>query len=257
MIGRFAFAYILLGGVILVMTPARAQVPEVPSHPPVTDTVARRFAEIAEGTSAPALDRLRTYHDDGDAPTDVAQGRVTRSRKVFEDLLTPDWAGSPSLVATGGVMSDATPDTVAIRPSPIEGLGLFALRRFADSERIRTVNVVREITVDAPLRPELGERSDHCDYPDGRIVLIGPPDRHLNHSCDPNAWVRYRGTLCEIVACREIRAGQEITCGYRINAISGDSWPCRCGAARCQGQVAGVRTLSRRLVRPAACGRAA
>ena len=135
--------------------------------------------------------------------------------------------------------SDAPSGSVAIRPSSIEGLGLFALRVFRPDERIRVVNVVREITLDAPLRPDMGECADHCDYPDGKIVLIGPPDRHLNHSCDPNAWIRYVGAGCEIVARGAIRPGEEITCDYSINVTGGDAWPCHCGAARCRGQVVG------------------
>lgn len=128
---------------------------------------------------------------------------------------------------------------VEVRISTIEGLGLFAARPFPAGVRVRKVNVVREITPDTPLRPELGERADHCDYPDGRVVLIGPPDRHLNHSCDPNAYVLYEGDACFIVARRDIASGDEITCDYSLNVTGGDSWPCRCGAARCRGTVTG------------------
>lgn len=137
-------------------------------------------------------------------------------------------------------MRNPTPQSsITVRASPIEGLGVFALRPFPAGQQIRTVNVVREVTADAPLRPEFGERRDHCDYPDGKVVLIGPPDRHLNHSCDPNAWLRYVGPECQIVARRHIGAGEEITCDYRINVTGGDTWGCHCGATRCQGQVVG------------------
>ncbi len=128
---------------------------------------------------------------------------------------------------------------VEVRSSPIEGLGLFAARRFAPGERIREINVVREVTADHPLRPELGERWDHCDYPNGRVVLIGPPDCYLNHCCDPNAYVLYEGDRCFIVTRREIAVGDEITCDYNINVTGGDSWPCHCGAARCRGSTTG------------------
>jgi len=128
---------------------------------------------------------------------------------------------------------------VKVKPSPIEGLGLFAVQPFKAGVTIREVNVVREITDEHPLRPELGERADHCDYPDGRVVLIGPPDRHLNHSCDPNTYIRYEAGRCFIVARQDIPSGQELTCDYRINVTGGDAWPCKCGADRCLGTVAG------------------
>jgi SET domain-containing protein len=128
---------------------------------------------------------------------------------------------------------------VAVGPSGIEGLGLFAVCPFAAGHRIREINVVREITPDAPLREELGERADHCDYPDGKVVLLGFPDRHVNHCCDPNAYVAYEGRRSHLVARRDIRAGEEITCDYSVNLTGGSAWPCRCGAARCRGTVVG------------------
>lgn len=128
---------------------------------------------------------------------------------------------------------------VTVSPSGIEGLGIFAARSFSRGERIRRINMLREITPDAPLRADLGERADHCDYPDGKMVLLGYPDRHVNHSCDPNAWELYDGGSSYLVARRGVAAGEEITCDYNINIASGTAWPCRCGAARCRGEVAG------------------
>src|SRR5512135_1435255 len=124
---------------------------------------------------------------------------------------------------------------VQVKPSSIEGLGVFAMRTFAPGECIRQINVVREITPAAPLREDLGERVDHCDYPDGKVVLLGYPDRHLNHSCDPNAYVQYVGDECYLRARRPIASGEEITCDYNLNIIEGTSWPCHCGSLRCRG----------------------
>jgi uncharacterized protein len=128
---------------------------------------------------------------------------------------------------------------VEVRPSSIEGLGLFAACPFRTGQRIRQIKVVREVTPNAPLREELGERADHCDYPNGRVVLLGTPDRYINHSCDPNAYVQYAGNRSFLVARRDIPAGEEITCDYNINITEGTAWPCHCGAARCRGTTAG------------------
>ncbi len=128
---------------------------------------------------------------------------------------------------------------VEVKASRIEGLGVFAARPFRAGELIRRVHVVREITPEAPIREDLGERVDHCSYPDGKTVLFGFPDRHLNHSCEPNAWELYEGGSSYLVARRDIAAGEEITCDYNVNIADGTAWPCRCGAARCRGVVAG------------------
>jgi len=101
------------------------------------------------------------------------------------------------------------------------------------------VNVVREVTPEAPIREDLGERTDHCNYPDGKVVLYGPPDRCLNHSCDPNAYEVFEAGATYLVARREIAAGTEITCDYNINIANGTAWPCRCAAVRCLGEVVG------------------
>jgi SET domain-containing protein len=127
---------------------------------------------------------------------------------------------------------------VDVRESPIEGLGVFAARAFQAGERIRRVNIVREVTEDAPIREELGERVEHCAYPRGKVVLWGFPDRHVNHSCDPNAYEAYEGDAIYIVARRPIAAGEEITFDYLVNNSGGGSWPCNCGSPRCIGDTA-------------------
>jgi hypothetical protein len=101
---------------------------------------------------------------------------------------------------------------VAARPSPIEGTGLFALRDFEALETI-LVRSERDVTDDAPLRPELGEQPEHCDYIDGgRTVHLGTPERHLNHSCVANALIReLPDGRHEIAARRDIAAGEEVT----------------------------------------------
>jgi hypothetical protein len=138
-----------------------------------------------------------------------------------------------------GQVSESTERSVEVRASRIEGLGIFALRSFQADERIKQINVVREITVEVPLRSELGERVDHCDYPDGKVVLLGFPDRHVNHSCDPNAYELYDGGSPYLVARRAIEPGDEIAVDYNINITAGTAWPCTCGATRCRGVVVG------------------
>jgi len=128
---------------------------------------------------------------------------------------------------------------VQVRPSGIQGLGVFVRRSFRAGDRIRRVSVVREVTVTSPVREDLGERLDHCAYPNGKVVLLGTPDRHVNHSCDPNAYELFENDCSYIVARRDIGAGEEITVDYNINISDGTAWPCRCGSTRCRGEVAG------------------
>jgi uncharacterized protein len=128
---------------------------------------------------------------------------------------------------------------IEVRRSLIEGLGIFAVRPFRAGERIATIRIVRQITLQAPIREDLGERNDHCAYPDGKVVLIAFPERHVNHSCDPNAYEYFEGDTSFLVARRYIAADEEIGVDYNINITNGTAWPCHCGATRCTGEVAG------------------
>jgi uncharacterized protein len=130
-------------------------------------------------------------------------------------------------------------NNIEVKTSPIEGLGIFAVRAFHNGERISRINVIREITADSPIQEELGERIDHCDYPDAKVVLLGFPDRHVNHCCDPNAYQLFQEEASYLISRRDISAGEEITIDYNINITGGTSWPCHCGARRCRKEVAG------------------
>lgn len=124
---------------------------------------------------------------------------------------------------------------VVIRPSPVGGLGLFCLASIPAGVVIREFILGREVTKAAPLRPEAGELPDHCPLIDGHFYLVEAPDRHFNHSCDPNCYKRFSDGRIDVIARRAIAADEELTIDYLINNSGGDSWPCRCGAARCRG----------------------
>jgi SET domain-containing protein len=124
---------------------------------------------------------------------------------------------------------------VEVRKSPIHGRGVFAVSEIPAGDLIREYDLVREITAASPIDPERGESIEHCTYPDDRVFLVGDPDRYFNHSCDPNAYKRFRGTAIEIVARRDISAGSEITHDYLVNTHDGSTWACSCGSLRCRG----------------------
>jgi hypothetical protein len=126
-----------------------------------------------------------------------------------------------------------------VRPSSIEGLGLFAARHFHTGERIRRIDESRVVDRDHPLRPEAGEFEYHLLPVPGAPVLLPAPERHLNHSCDPNAWLHWDGDGCYLVARRYISSGEEVTLDYRLFSLDGDAWACNCSAVRCPGVVNG------------------
>ena len=126
---------------------------------------------------------------------------------------------------------------VTVAKSPIHGLGMFAARDFKTGERILRRHE-REVTPAHPMRDELGEKRCHCDYlAGGKVVLLGFPKRHLNHCCDPNAYIREIDGAHYIYARRDIRTGEEITNDYRMNSRGDTMWKCHCGSPQCRHRI--------------------
>lgn len=125
-------------------------------------------------------------------------------------------------------------DKVAVKASPIHGLGLFATVEFKAGERILKRDDSRLVTDDNPLRE--GEHEYHCDWiADGRVVYVQEPERNTNHSCDPNAVVEVEADETRYcVARRAIKAGEWITYDYCIDSWGEAVWECNCGSARCR-----------------------
>ena len=125
---------------------------------------------------------------------------------------------------------------VEIRESEGRGLGVFALSPIPSGERIRIVNIEREVTEEQPLGPK--DNPDHAFLSDGKILLVGEPDRYLNHSCNPNAGLRFDGVYINLIAIVDIQAGQEITFDYSTTMQAfGFEMACACGAPNCRGTV--------------------
>jgi hypothetical protein len=132
-------------------------------------------------------------------------------------------------------MTLAHSDTVYTAPSRIHGTGVFAARAYRAGERVHRRNIARDVTPETPLQEDLGEFEHHQDWlGGGRVVLLGVPDRYLNHCCEPNSYVREIDGEQYIYAYRDIAAGDELTNDYS-NGGGGDTvWYCECSALTCR-----------------------
>ena len=112
----------------------------------------------------------------------------------------------------------------SVRASPIHGLGVFADVAIAAGTPLwRFDPVLDRIIPEAALAaypPDVAEfLSVYCEYfPElGMLVLSGDNDRFTNHSETPNtAVILPNGPEAMVVACRDIAAGEEITCDYAV-----------------------------------------
>jgi SET domain-containing protein len=127
---------------------------------------------------------------------------------------------------------------LAVRPSRIDGLGLYA------SKRIPARRKIGELTGELISRPEARRRARGR----ARIAIVelnntkaidathGNEFRCINHSCGPNVYIRIFGFHVEFYALREIRPGEELTCNYGETHHDGHL-PCSCGAPNCRGRI--------------------
>lgn len=129
---------------------------------------------------------------------------------------------------------------VVLRPSSIEGLGLFADQPIAESELVAVVGgqVIRDVEVRAAIAA--GHRYDGIALGEDRNLVIEPhdwPGRHGNHSCKPNLWMQGSYT---VVAARDIEPGEELTIDYALHTID-PAWRmvCRCGSSGCRHTIRG------------------
>jgi SET domain-containing protein len=80
--------------------------------------------------------------------------------------------------------------------------------------------------------------------PDLYVGESGGPDDFVNHSCEPNAWVRIDGTSAELRALRDIAPGEEILFDYSTTLDEDDfTMECRCGAPSCRRVVGDGKDL--------------
>lgn len=123
--------------------------------------------------------------------------------------------------------SNDSRDAVEIRKSPISGKGIFA-RSFIKKGTIVFLWHPKILSKqEADTLPD--EERRHYLYPEGNKMLwMQPPERYLNHSCDPNTSVVGQSD----VALRDIQPGEEITSDY-ID-LETEKFKCHCGSSICR-----------------------
>jgi release factor glutamine methyltransferase len=128
---------------------------------------------------------------------------------------------------------------IAVRPSRIEGLGLFA------ATPIRRGAVVGILGGRAIDDEELGhiartrEKYNSAAIDEGVNLLLEDDEliARGNHSCDPNLWMRDAFTL---EARRDIALGEEVTVDYGLQTAVEWEMPCNCGSPLCRGVIRGT-----------------
>ena len=118
---------------------------------------------------------------------------------------------------------------VEVRGSAIHGTGLFAHRQFRAGEIVLRWKLDHRINASQLATLPVDERKYLHPLDEKTFVILPPPERFVNHSCDNNTAAR---DFCD-VAVRDIRVGEEITSDYAADG-AGRSFLCACGAHNCR-----------------------
>ncbi len=123
------------------------------------------------------------------------------------------------------------------KPSKIDGKGAFALEDIPARKKIG--NLGGEIVSLRKARKRAAEtkRVAMVEFGDGRALdaSINPNElRYVNHSCQPNTYMRVSYSRVEFYSLKLIERGTELTCDYGETHHDG-KLKCKCRAVNCKG----------------------
>ena len=122
-------------------------------------------------------------------------------------------------------------------PSEIDGQGAFAGEVIAARRKIGHLGGEVITLRQARIRAARTKRVAMVEFGNGYALdaSVNPNElRYINHSCQPNTYMRCINNRVEFWSLRRIRKGEELTCNYGPTHHDG-KLKCRCGAPGCQG----------------------
>jgi len=134
----------------------------------------------------------------------------------WKDIYERLTVGKSRLVGRGLFAGSAIPARAKIGEFEGEVVGLRESRRRAQGRRIVAIVELERHALDAT-RTRRGFR-------------------YINHSCEPNTFIRCTPVRAEFYALRTIPAGTELTVDYGDSHHDG-RLACRCGARNCRGAI--------------------
>jgi SET domain-containing protein len=123
------------------------------------------------------------------------------------------------------------------KASRIDGKGAFALQQIPAKRKIGNLDGEIITLREARKRAAKTKRVAMVEFGDGRALdatIHSNQLRYVNHSCNPNTYMRVCYSRVEFYALRKINVGEELTCNYGPTHHDG-KLKCQCGALNCKG----------------------
>jgi len=124
-------------------------------------------------------------------------------------------------------------------PSKIAGTGAWALEKIPARRKIGNMEgeIISYREAQKRVRRQPGNVLFMVEFDNEDIALDASVNsnelRFINHSCDPNVFMRRAYQKVEYYALRTIKKGEELTCDYGETHHEG-TLPCKCGAKNCR-----------------------
>jgi SET domain-containing protein len=123
-----------------------------------------------------------------------------------------------------------------IAKSRIQGKGLFTDVAIPARKKIGEFTGERISVREARHRAKGAQRIAIVELSSTKAIdggVDGGPFQFVNHSCEPNVFIRIAYGRAEFYSRRHVSAGEELTCDYGDSHHNG-KLECHCGATRCK-----------------------
>ena len=150
---------------------------------------------------------------------------------------TPRATPESAAARVRGVPADPQKFAVDVKPSRIDGQGVYALTAIPPRLKIGEIRGESISVAEARIRATRSERIMIVELSARKAIDFSKssdPMRYTNHSCRANARLVIRNGRVEFYALRDIATGEEVTVDYGETHHEG-RLACRCGAPGCRG----------------------
>ena len=131
---------------------------------------------------------------------------------------------------------------VEVKKSKVAGKGAYALQNIPAKKKLG--NMAGEIISYGEAQKRVKQQPDAAllmvEFDNDPIALDASVNRnalsYINHSCNPNTYLRRAYKKVEFYSLRVIKKGEELTADYGETHHDG-KLACRCGAKNCRGYI--------------------
>lgn len=122
---------------------------------------------------------------------------------------------------------------VTVKKSRISEKGVFVGKSFSKGEMILEIDDSHVVADPSLLTKE--QHAFELDFLADKIVVMQTPERYINHSCEPNVYVKTVDGFRKVFVMRDIPKGEELVFDYSINGYNDGTFKCHCGSENCRG----------------------